>query len=162
MSRLTGMVLAITTAIAIASVSLGDVSIDADILRHGPVTPDSVRVPPRHTTGTVRLLGQFRRESPSRLAGAVVVFEPGSRTGWHSHPMGQTLIVTHGTGFVQHWGGRRETIRAGDVVWTPPGVKHWHGASPTESMTHVAIVETPDGNTVEWMELVSDEQYGGG
>jgi quercetin dioxygenase-like cupin family protein len=148
-------------ALVIASVCHGDVSKDVEILRYAPATPESPRVPGHHTTGTVRLLGQFRREEPSRLAGAVVVFEPGSRTGWHSHPLGQTLIVTHGSGFVQHWGGKRESIRVGDVVWTPPGVKHWHGASPKESMTHVAIVETPDGNTVHWMEPVTDEQYGG-
>jgi quercetin dioxygenase-like cupin family protein len=155
--RRTGAVL----AVAIASVCVGDDSTTVDILRHGLVTAESPRVPAQHTTGTVRLSGQFRREAPSRLAGAVVVFEPGSRTGWHSHPFGQTLIVTKGTGYVQHWGGRRETIREGDVVWTPPGVKHWHGASPTESMTHIALVETPDGKTVEWMEPVSDEQYRG-
>jgi quercetin dioxygenase-like cupin family protein len=115
--------------------------------------------PAQNFTGTARLQAQFRREAPSRLAGALVTFEPGARTNWHTHPIGQTLIVTQGTGHVQHWGGKRETIREGDIVWIPPGVKHWHGASAASSMSHVAFVETLDGNTVEWFEAVSDQQY---
>lgn len=120
---------------------------------------DGVIALAQNVTGTVRLRSQFRRDAPSRLAGALVTFEPGARTNWHIHPIGQTLIVTEGTGHVQHWGGKRETIREGDVIWIPPGVKHWHGASASSSMSHVAFVETLDGKTVEWFEPVSDQQY---
>jgi quercetin dioxygenase-like cupin family protein len=88
-----------------------------------------------------------------------VIFEPGARTAWHTHPLGQTLIVLSGIGLVQHWGGAIQEIRPGDIVWIPPGVKHWHGAAATTGMTHVAITEALDGKTVEWMEHVSDEQY---
>lgn len=88
-------------------------------------------------------------------------FEPGARSAWHTHPRGQILIVTAGVGRVQQWGGRVEEIQVGDVVWTPPGVKHWHGASPNAAMTHIAIQEHLDGKVVNWLEKVSDEQYGG-
>ena len=91
--------------------------------------------------------------------GAIVTFEPGARTAWHTHPLGQTLIVTAGCGRVQRWGGPIEEIRPGDVVWFPPGEKHWHGAAPTTAMTHIAIQEQLDGKAVDWMEKVSDEQY---
>ena len=101
----------------------------------------------------------FPVNSPSRTSGGSVTFEPGARSAWHTHPLGQTLIVTAGTGWVQQWGGEKQEIRPGDVVWTPPGVKHWHGATPTTAMTHIAIQETLDGKNVEWMEKVSDEQY---
>ena len=97
----------------------------------------------------------FRRA----LAGASVTFEPGARTAWHTHPLGQTLIVTSGVGRAQHWGGPVEEIRPGDVVWFSPGEKHWHGASPTTAMTHIAIQEKLDGKPVDWLEHVSDEQY---
>ncbi|EPG75293.1 cupin domain protein [Leptospira fainei serovar Hurstbridge str. BUT 6] len=97
--------------------------------------------------------------SPSRTAGAYVTFRPGARSAWHTHPLGQTLIVTEGIGRVQQWGGVVQAIRLGDVVWTPPGVKHWHGASPKSSMTHMAVQEQLDGKVVDWMEKVSDEQY---
>jgi quercetin dioxygenase-like cupin family protein len=117
--------------------------------------------PAQNFTGTARLHSVFRRESPSRLSGALVTFDPGARTRWHTHPIGQTLVVTRGTGHVQHWGGKRETIREGDIVWIPPGVKHWHGAAASSSMSHVALVETLDGKTVDWLEFVSDEQYMG-
>lgn len=151
---------AIAAALAIATASYADGTPGIDVLRPGP--PSTwVTLPPQHVTGRVRMMYQYRREAPSRLAGALVAFDPGSRTAWHSHPFGQTLIVTEGAGFVQHWGGKREVMREGDVIWTPPGVKHWHGASPTESMTHVAVVETHDGKTVDWFEPVSDEQYAG-
>jgi quercetin dioxygenase-like cupin family protein len=112
-------------------------------------------------TGTVRIDPLFTASAPARVTGASVTFEPGARTAWHTHPLGQTLIVTFGRGRVQRWGGPIEEIFAGDVVWFPPGEKHWHGATPTTAMMHVAIQEALDGTAVEWMEKVSDEQYGG-
>lgn len=112
-----------------------------------------------HFTGTVRIESPFQRKAPARVGGAIVIFEPGARTAWHTHPLGQTLIVTAGLGLVEHWGNAIQEIRPGDVVWIPPGVKHWHGAAATTGMTHIAISEALDGKTVEWMEHVSDEQY---
>jgi quercetin dioxygenase-like cupin family protein len=103
----------------------------------------------------------FQLQEPARAAGACVTFEPGARTAWHTHPLGQTLIVTAGLGRAQVWGGPVEEIRPGDVVWFPPGEKHWHGAGPATAMTHIAIQEQRDGKMVEWMEQVSDEQYQG-
>jgi quercetin dioxygenase-like cupin family protein len=111
-------------------------------------------------TGSVRVDPLFQANAPARGSGAAVTFEPGARSAWHSHPLGQTLIVTAGVGRVQRWGGPVEEIRPGDVVWTSPGVKHWHGASPTTAMTHLAIQEALDGKVVQWMEKVSDAQYG--
>jgi 4-carboxymuconolactone decarboxylase len=108
----------------------------------------------------VRIDPLIQANAPSRLSGAYVTFDPGARTAWHTHPLGQTLIVTAGAGRVQRWGGPVEEIRQGDVVRIPPGVKHWHGASPNAAMTHIAIVEQLDGKTVDWMEKVSDAQYG--
>ncbi|HEY5894477.1 MAG TPA: cupin domain-containing protein [Chthoniobacterales bacterium] len=102
----------------------------------------------------------FQGTDPARITGATVTFEPGARTVWHTHPLGQTLIVTAGCGRVQSWGGPIEEIRPGDIVWIPPGEKHWHGAAPTTAMTHIAIVEQLDGKGTDWMEKVSDEQYG--
>ena len=110
-------------------------------------------------TGTVRIDSPFKGSDPARVAGAIVTFEPGARTAWHTHPLGQTLIVTAGCGRAQRWGGPIEEIRPGDVVWFPPGEKHWHGAAPTTAMTHIAIQEQLDGKVVDWMEKVSDEQY---
>jgi quercetin dioxygenase-like cupin family protein len=110
-------------------------------------------------TGTVRIDPLFQAHAPAHAAGASVTFEPGARTAWHTHPLGQTLIVTAGCGLVQRWGGPIEEIRPGAVVWFPPGEKHWHGAAPTTAMTHIAIQEQLDGKVVEWMEKVSDEQY---
>ena len=111
-------------------------------------------------TGTVRIDPLFDRTDPARVAGASVTFEPGARTAWHTHPLGQTLIVTSGCGWAQREGGPREEIRPGDVVWIPPGEKHWHGATATTAMTHIAIQEKLGGTAVEWMEKVNDEQYG--
>jgi 4-carboxymuconolactone decarboxylase len=111
-------------------------------------------------TGSVRVDQPFQAGAPGRVSGARVTFEPGARTAWHSHPLGQTLIVTSGVGRVQRWGDPVDEIRPGDVVWIPPGQKHWHGASPATSMTHIAIVERLDGKSVDWMEKVTDEQYG--
>jgi quercetin dioxygenase-like cupin family protein len=110
-------------------------------------------------TGTVRIDPLFQAAAPGRVAGAAVTFEPAARTAWHTHPLGQTLIVTAGTGRVQRWDGPIEEIRPGDVVWFSPGEKHWHGASPTTAMTHIAVQEQLDGKAVEWLEQVTDEQY---
>jgi len=121
----------------------------------------SAKPPAEWFTGTVRIDPLFNPPAPARAFGASVTFEPGSRTAWHTHPLGQTLIVTFGCGRVQRWGGPIEEIRPGDVVWIPPGEKHWHGAAPTTAMTHIAIQEQLDGNAVDWMEQVSDEQYQG-
>jgi quercetin dioxygenase-like cupin family protein len=112
-----------------------------------------------HFTGTVHIEPLFDPIEPSRTVGATVTFEPGARTVWHTHPLGQTLIVTAGVGWIQQWRGSVEEIRKGDVVWIPAGTKHWHGATPTTSMTHTAITEELDGNAVTWMEKVSDEEY---
>lgn len=111
-------------------------------------------------TGSVRVDPLFQGNAPARASGSLVTFEPGARTAWHSHPLGQILIVTAGMGRVQRWGDPVEEIRQGDVVWIPPGQKHWHGAAPNSSMAHIAIVELLDGKSVEWMEKVSDAQYG--
>ncbi len=116
--------------------------------------------PAEYFTGSVRVDPLFPANDPSRTSGAYVTFEPGARSAWHTHPLGQTLIVTAGVGRVQRWGGLIEEIRPGDVVWIPPGQKHWHGASPTAGMMHIAIQEHLDGKVVEWMEKVSDKQYG--
>jgi quercetin dioxygenase-like cupin family protein len=110
-------------------------------------------------TGAVRIDPLFKANDPARASGSSVTFEPGARTAWHSHPLGQTLIVTAGCGWVQRWGGPIEEIRPGDVVSIRPGEKHWHGASPTTAMTHIAIQEYLDGKAADWMEKVSDEQY---
>jgi quercetin dioxygenase-like cupin family protein len=115
--------------------------------------------PADYFTGTVRVDPLFKASDPARVVGASVTFEPGARTAWHTHPLGQTLIITSGFGLAQHWGGSIEEIRPGDVVWFPPGEKHWHGAAPTTAMTHMAIQEALDGKTVDWMEKVSDAQY---
>jgi quercetin dioxygenase-like cupin family protein len=119
----------------------------------------SVKGPVEYFTGSVRIDPLFRAKDPSRTSGSSVTFEPGARTAWHTHPLGQILIVTAGSGRIQRWGGPIEEIRPGDVVWIPPGEKHWHGATPTTAMTHIAIQEQLDGKAVDWMEKVSDEQY---
>ena len=116
--------------------------------------------PSDYFAGVVRVDPLFEAPGPARVVGASVTFEPGARTAWHTHPLGQTLIVTAGCGRVRRAGGPIEEIRAGDVVWIPPGEKHWHGGAPTTSMTHIAIQEKLDGKTVDWMEQVNDEQYG--
>lgn len=123
-------------------------------------TQPSQHGPAEHFTGPVRIDPLFQPTEPARAAAAYVTFEPCARTDWHTHPLGQTLIVTSGVGRVQQWGGSIEEIRSGDVVWTPPGVKHWHGAAPTTAMTHLAIQEQQGGKVVEWMEKVTDVQSG--
>jgi quercetin dioxygenase-like cupin family protein len=115
--------------------------------------------PAEYFTGSVRVDSPFQRSSPARVAGAIVTFEPGARTAWHTHPLGQTLIVISGLGRVQREGGPVEDIRPGDVVWIAPGEKHWHGASPAAAMAHIAIQEQLDGKAVDWMEHVTDDQY---
>jgi quercetin dioxygenase-like cupin family protein len=131
--------------------------IEMNITRHAsqPSTAGSSE----YFTGSVRIESSFQRSAPARVAGAIVTFDPGARTAWHTHPLGQTLIVTSGLGRIQRAGGAIEEIRQGDVVWSEPGEKHWHGASPTTAMTHIAIQEQADGKAVEWMEHVTDEQY---
>lgn len=123
-------------------------------------TQPSRPAPAGNFTGTARVDSPFQGSAPARISGARVTFEPGARTAWHVHPLGQTLMVTAGTGRVQRWGDPVDEIRTGDVVWIPPGQKHWHGAAPNSAMTHIAITEQLDGKTVEWMEKVSEEQYG--
>ncbi len=115
--------------------------------------------PPENFTGAVLIDGSFRGAGPARVSGATVHFEAGARTAWHTHPLGQTLIVTSGEGWVQREGGPKEVIQSGDVVWIPVGVKHWHGATASSPMTHVAIAEILDGRSADWSEKVSDAQY---
>jgi quercetin dioxygenase-like cupin family protein len=128
-----------------------------EIKRNG--SQPSAKGPADWFTGVVRLDPLYQATDPARVGCAYVTFEPGARTAWHTHPLGQTLIVTGGCGRVQRWGGPLEEIRPGDVVWIPPGEKHWHGAAPTTAMTHLAIQEYLDGTAVEWLEHVSEEQY---
>ena len=128
-----------------------------DIKRTG--SQPSGKGPAEYFTGAVRVDPLFNAPSPARVFGASVTFEPGARTAWHTHPLGQTLIVTAGCGWAQLWGGPVQEIRPGDVIWFSPGEKHWHGATPTTAMTHIAIVEQLDGKSADWMEQVSDEQY---
>jgi 4-carboxymuconolactone decarboxylase len=132
-------------------------SLMLEILRQGsqPTTKGS----PDYFIGSVTVDQRFQRPDPARVGGGIVTFEPGARTAWHTHPLGQTLIVTSGTGWVQREGGPVEEIRPGDVVWIPPGVRHWHGATATTAMSHVAIAEALDGKSVDWMGQVSEEQY---
>ncbi len=122
-------------------------------------TQPSAKGPADWFTGTVRIDSPFKGTDASRVTGAAVSFEPGARTAWHTHPLGQTLIVLTGCGWVQRMGGPVEEIRPGDIVWFAPNEKHWHGASPTTAMSHIAIQEALDGKAVDWMEKVSDDQY---
>jgi quercetin dioxygenase-like cupin family protein len=128
-----------------------------DIKRAG--TQASMKGPGDWFTGAVRVDNLFQAPSPARVQGAHVTFEPGARTAWHTHPLGQTLVVTSGFGWAQRWDGPVEEIRPGDVVWFAPNEKHWHGATATTGMTHIAIQEALDGQVADWMEPVSDEQY---
>ena len=128
-----------------------------DIKRNG--TSPSAPGPADYFTGKVRLDTPFKAEAPGRAGGAIVTFEPGARTAWHTHPLGQTLIITSGLGRVRRAGGPVEEIRPGDVVWFAPGEKHWHGAAPDTAMTHIALQEVKDGKVVDWMEHVGDADY---
>jgi len=128
-----------------------------DILRAG--SAPSGKGPADWFTGTVRIDPLFTAPDPARVGGVLVTFEPGARTAWHTHPLGQTLFVTAGCGWVQRDGSTVEEIRPGDVVWFPPGEKHWHGATATTAMSHIAIQERLNGSVVDWLEQVSDSQY---
>ena len=128
-----------------------------DIKRSG--TQPSSKGPAEYFTGQVRIDPLFEAPSPSRGRGASVTFEPGARSAWHTHPLGQVLIVTSGVGLTQCWGEPAVKIRPGDVIWCPPGTKHWHGAAPSTAMTHIAIQEALDGKMVDWLEKVSDADY---
>lgn len=152
------LIAAVSTAGLIAVAASAEELPGVQVTRVG--TQASAAGPAEFFSGTVRVDAPFKGSSPARVSGATVTFEPGSRTAWHTHPLGQTLIVTAGTGRVQQWGSPVQEIRAGDTVWIPPGVKHWHGASRTTAMSHIAIAEVLDGKVVEWMEKVSDDQYG--
>lgn len=127
------------------------------IIRSGSLP--SARGPEAWFTGTVRIDAPFQATEPAKVGGATVTFEPGARTAWHTHPLGQTLIVTQGRGWLQEWGKVAEPLNAGDIAWIEPGVKHWHGASAETAMTHIAIAESVNGSPVEWLEKVTDEQY---
>jgi len=115
--------------------------------------------PADYFTGRVRIDAPFQAEPPAKVGGATVTFEPGARTAWHTHPLGQTLIVTAGAGWVQAWDGPAQPLRPGDIVWIPPGIKHWHGARSDVALTHIAIAESVDGSPVTWLEQVTDGQY---
>jgi quercetin dioxygenase-like cupin family protein len=138
---------------ALAGPALGE---DMKIFPNG--SRPSAKGPEANFTGSARVDPQFA-SSESRVSAGHVTFEPGARSAWHTHPAGQVLIVTSGTGWVQEWNGQKREIKPGDVVWTPPGVKHWHGGTPTNGMSHYAIQESVEGKNVVWMEKVSDEQY---
>ena len=131
-----------------------------DIKRNG--SQPSAKGQAEYFTGNVRIDPLSQAPAPARVSIASVTFEPGARTAWHSHPLGQTLIVTAGIGRVQNWDGSIQEIRPGDVVWSLPGEKHWHGAAPTTAMTHISIVEQLDGKAADWMEHVIDKQYQAG
>ena len=120
----------------------------------------SQKGPADYFTGQVRIDSRFSTTAPARTGGATVTFEPGARTAWHTHPLGQTLLITSGLGWVQVEGGPREEVRPGDIVWFPPGERHWHGATAASAMSHIAIAEALDGRSVDWMEKVTDAQYG--
>lgn len=154
----------IFAAIALPSLLLAASAAVADDGAKVRITPNgsqaSAAGPADNFTGAVRVDNRFQAEAPARIGGGVVTFEPMARTAWHTHPLGQTLLVTSGKGLVQEWDGPAREIQPGDVVWIPPGVKHWHGATPTNAMSHVAVSESLEGRSVEWMEKVSDEQYG--
>ncbi|CZY66210.1 (R)-mandelonitrile lyase [Enterobacter hormaechei] len=127
------------------------------IIRSGSLP--SVQGPEAWFTGSVRIDAPFQATEPAKVGGATVTFEPGARTAWHTHPLGQTLIVTQGRGWLQEWGKEGEPLNQGDIAWIPPGVKHWHGASAQTAMTHIAIAEAVEGSPVAWLEKVTDEQY---
>jgi quercetin dioxygenase-like cupin family protein len=135
-------------------------NLDMEIKKSG--SQSSGKGPADWFTGTVRIDPLFQPPAPARVSGASVTFEPGARTAWHTHPLGQTLIVTSGSGWVQREGGPLEEVHPGDIVWFSPGEKHWHGATAKNAMTHIAIQEMLDGKAVDWMEKVADEQYNAG
>jgi quercetin dioxygenase-like cupin family protein len=128
-----------------------------EIRRNG--SQPSIQGPEATFTGHVRIDSLFQAPEPARVSSALVTFEPGARTAWHTHPLGQTLIVISGCGWTQCWGEPKQEIKAGDVIWCPPGHKHWHGATPKTAMSHIAVQEALNGKAVDWLEKVTDEQY---
>ncbi|MCC2972499.1 cupin domain-containing protein [Massilia sp. IC2-476] len=146
--------------IAILGLGLGASALAQDMVITRAGSQASSKGPAENFSGSVRVDPLFAPTGPSPTSGAYVSFEPGARSAWHTHPAGQVLVVTAGVGRIQQWGGQVETIRAGDVVWTPPGVKHWHGAQPGTALTHIAIQNAVEGRNVVWMEKVTDAQYG--
>lgn len=157
MKRLSLFVLCLLFAV-VMTMSQARAESQGQIVIPGGSRPSSA-APKQNFTGNVRVDPAFDTQAPQRVYGAYVTFEPGARTNWHTHPLGQTLIVTSGIGLTQEWGGPIQVIRQGDVVLCPPNVKHWHGAAPNNAMTHLAIGERLDGSSVTWMENVTDEQY---
>ncbi|RYG35753.1 cupin domain-containing protein [bacterium] len=156
--------------IATVSAVLVTVALAITVAAQGNRSKEGVSVSPSETrkaqpgpeqnfTGEVSVKPLFHAKAPGRTGGSLVTFPPGARTAWHTHPLGQTLVVTDGTGWVGQWGGKTQTFRKGDVAWIPANVKHWHGATPTTSMSHIAIYENLNGSPVEWMEKVTDEPY---
>lgn len=148
-----------STAHCASPIGIENKRTNMNITRSGSVA--SARTSPDYFTGVVRLDMPFKGTAPARIGGATVTFEAGARTNWHTHPLGQTLIVVSGMGWVQTEGGPKEQIRAGDIVWIPPGEKHWHGATDSTAMSHIAISEALDGKSVDWLEKVSDAQFNG-
>jgi len=155
------MSLLLSALISMASSPSSTDSADGDISVTPAGATPSAAGPADYFTGRVRIDAAFQRPAPAAVGGATVTFEPGARTAWHTHPLGQTLIVTTGRGWVQQWKQPRQPISPGDVVWIPPGVKHWHGATAEVAMSHIAIAEAVDGSPVTWLEQVSDTQYAG-
>jgi quercetin dioxygenase-like cupin family protein len=144
----------------LAAVQMGSGSMVGAKIAITPAASQSVITgAPERFTGSVRIQSLFDAKEPARSSGGKVTFQPGARSAWHTHPLGQILLVTEGVGWIQQWGGPVQVIRKGDVVWTPAGVKHWHGATPTTTMTHIALQERLNGTAVIWLEKVSDEQY---
>ncbi len=152
------MKLLAATVVSLALIASASVAAqELEIKRNG--SRPSNKGPAETFTGAVRVDPLFAAQDPSRTSGGSVTFEPGARSAWHTHPRGQILIVTAGSGWVQRWDGARQEMKPGDVIWIPPGVKHWHGATTTTAVTHFAIQEHEDGKVVDWLEKVSDEQY---
>ena len=148
----------IGTAVSLAVLGAAPCFAESTVISPNGSRP-AAKGPAQYFTGSVIVEPLFGANASSAYTGGLVIFEPGARSAWHTHPAGQTLIVTSGTGWVQEEGGRKREIKPGDVIWTPPGVKHWHGATATTSMGHIAITNMTDGKNVDWMEKVSDEQY---
>lgn len=162
MKRLATMILSLSLLVSVSAVTgkalAAETTNNSQIITRAGSQP-SYLAPDKYFTGNVRVDPLFSANNSAHFSGAYVTFEPGARSAWHIHPAGQRLIVTAGTGWTQEWGGPIVEIQAGDVIWCPPGVKHWHGASPTTAMTHLALSGSLNGKSVEWLEKVSDEQY---
>lgn len=154
--KMSSLAVMLSTAVSAHSADISKDQIMA-VTRNGEQA--SMMGAPANFVGNARIDPLFAARAPSTVSAGAVTFQPGARSAWHTHPKGQTLIVTAGTGWVQQVGGEKIVIKPGDVIWTPPGVKHWHGATATTGMTHMAIQEAVDGKNVEWMELVSEAQY---